>query len=86
MGVLHADGGCLDVSASLTLTSVNHTRAHNLVHARTFASTHAAHISPIMRHVTVLPAGALRNWGRKPDATKQLRRELLQMEEEVRGE
>jgi hypothetical protein len=25
----------------------------------------------------------LRNWGRKPDAAKQLRKELLQMEEEV---
>jgi hypothetical protein len=32
-----------------------------------------------------LPVGAPRNWGRKPDAAKQLRRELLQMEEEVRG-
>jgi hypothetical protein len=31
-------------------------------------------------------AGSGRNWGRKADAAKQLRKELLQMEEEVRGE
>lgn len=30
-------------------------------------------------------SGSARNWGRKGDAMKQLRRELLQMEEEVRG-
>jgi hypothetical protein len=30
------------------------------------------------------PSGAGRSWGRKADAVKQLRKELLQMEEEVR--
>lgn len=35
--------------------------------------------------VCVCVSGAGRSWGRKADAVKQLRKELLQMEEEVRG-